>query len=27
VPVLEGRCEFTVTNLKQPAVFRSWQMW
>jgi hypothetical protein len=27
VPVLDGRCEFTLENLKQPPVFRSWQQW
>lgn len=27
VPVLAGWCEFTVANLKQPAVFRNWQLW
>ena len=27
VPVLDGRCEFTLENLPQPPVFRSWQMW
>jgi len=27
VPVLDGRCEFTLENLPQPPVFRSWQLW
>lgn len=27
VPVLNGRCEFTLENLQQPPVFRSWQLW
>jgi hypothetical protein len=27
VPVLGGRCEFTLENLPQPPVFRSWQLW
>ena len=27
VPVLDGRCEFTLENLRQPPVFRSWQQW
>jgi len=27
VPLLDQRCEFTLENLKQPPVFRSWQQW
>jgi hypothetical protein len=27
IPLLDDRCEFTLENLKQPAVFRNWQMW
>jgi hypothetical protein len=27
LPVLDGRCEFTLENLPQPPVFRSWQQW
>jgi len=27
VPVLDRRCEFTLENLPQPSVFRSWQQW
>ena len=27
VPLLDGRCDFTLENLKQPPVFRSWQRW
>ena len=27
VPVLDDRCEFTLENLPQPPVFRSWQQW
>jgi hypothetical protein len=27
VPLLDNRCEFVLENLKQPPVFRSWQLW
>lgn len=27
VPLLEGSCNFTLENLSQPHVFRSWQQW
>ena len=27
VPVLDNRCEFTLENLPQPPVLRSWQLW
>jgi hypothetical protein len=27
VPLLDGSCDFTLENLKQPPVFRSWQRW
>jgi hypothetical protein len=27
VPLLDGGCDFTLEDLKQPPVFRSWQRW